>query len=273
MANLGAASVRVRARSTTIRNRPSSFETISSTTPRRAPRFPSIGPNRGGGISTLANPWTPFYWADYIADTGHLALDEHGVYLLLMAHYYRTRRPLPANAPVLHRICRCTSDAEKAAVDKVLGEFFSLDGDLYRHHRIEDELSKATDISEKRRAAANTKHQKDRHANALQMHSQSQSQSNPSAQSKSDSPSLETQSFHSKEKPSQKDFEARDRRKLAEAFRRIELQIEASVGSGCRLTEKEIFELACRDAGISVERGLEVEESGRKWPQSLGASA
>jgi hypothetical protein len=91
-----------------------------------------------------------------------------------------------------------------------------------------------------------------------------------------DPPSAEDQSFHSKEKNySQTDFDARDRRKLADAFKNIALRLEASVGSGFRPTEKEIFEWACRDAGISVERGLDVEERGKKWPQPqpLGASA
>ena len=109
-----------------------------------------------------ANAWGAFYWGDYIADTGHLTLAQHGAYLLLMAHYYRTRRPLPANADQLHRVCRCTNDADRAAVDEVLAEFFSLDGDGYRQSRIDRELAKAIDISEKRRAAANAKHQKSR---------------------------------------------------------------------------------------------------------------
>src|SRR5437016_13313950 len=89
----------------------------------------------------MADPWSAFYWADYVADTGHLSLAEHGAYLLVMAHYYRTRRPLPANASVLHRICRCTTDAEKHATEEVLIQFFSLDGDVYRHKRIDVELA------------------------------------------------------------------------------------------------------------------------------------
>jgi len=132
----------------------------------------------------MADAWSAFYWADYVADTGHLTLAQHGAYLLLMAHYYRTHRPLSANASVLHRVCRCTTDADKSAVEEVLAEFFTLDGDVYRQHRIDRELAKAVDISEKRRAAANAKQQKSRasavaHAQQIQvqMHTQSQSQS------------------------------------------------------------------------------------------------
>ncbi len=93
---------------------------------------------------------------------------------------------------------------------------------------------------------------------------------------KPDPPSLENESFYSKEKNySQTDFDARDRRKLADAFKKIDLQLQASVGSGTSITQQQFYEWACREAGISVERALEVEERGKQWPQSqpLGASA
>ena len=128
----------------------------------------------------MANAWSAFYWGDYVADTGHLSLPEHGAYLLLMAHYYRTRRPLPANASVLHRVCRCTTDADRAATDRIVQEFFIRDGDMYRHHRIDRELTKAFSLSEVRRAAANARYEKQRAANAdahaMQMPIQSQPQ-------------------------------------------------------------------------------------------------
>lgn len=127
----------------------------------------------------MATPWSPFYWGDYIADTGHLSLAAHGAYVLLMAHYYRTRRPLDANASVLHRVCRCTTDSDKLAVEQVLAEFFVLDGQTYRHHRIDHELIKAAEKSEVRRAAANVRHHGKPDANALQMHTQPQPQPQP----------------------------------------------------------------------------------------------
>jgi uncharacterized protein YdaU (DUF1376 family) len=135
----------------------------------------------------MADAWSAFYWADYVADTAHLTLAQHGAYLLLMAHYYRTRRPLSANASVLHRVCRCTTDADKSAVEEVLAEFFTLDGGVYRQHRIDRELAKAADISEKRRAAAKVKHQKSRasagaHAQEMQVHMHTQSQPQPQSQ-------------------------------------------------------------------------------------------
>lgn len=136
--------------------------------------------------------WTAFYWADHLADTAHLSLAEHGAYILLMSHYYKTRRPLPANAEQVHRICRCTTDADRAASDFVLAEFFTMDGDVYRHGRIDRELDKASNISEKRRSAAFRSHRQPRRktganapANAEQMHTQPQPQSQPYAQPQS----------------------------------------------------------------------------------------
>jgi len=113
-----------------------------------------------------------------------------------MAHYYRTRRPLSANAVQMHRVCRCTTDANRNACDQVLREFFVLEDGVYRHHRIDQELAKAIGISEVRRAAAHEKHRKRTDANAVQMQSK---RSANATQSQSQSQSqLELQSQESK---------------------------------------------------------------------------
>lgn len=112
---------------------------------------------------------------------------QHGAYQLLMQHYYLKARPLPANAELLHRVCRCTNDAERSAMDSVLREFFNLTDGVYRHTRIDDELEKSKKISEKRSAAAKSRHANDSasdaanadaiaHANAEQKDTQSQPQ-------------------------------------------------------------------------------------------------
>jgi uncharacterized protein YdaU (DUF1376 family) len=102
-------------------------------------------------------PWIPFYFADYIADTAALSLAEHGAYLLLMAEAYRHggRLPCDRNADAspshrtLHRLCRCEDEKERWAVDAVLRRFFLFEGDYYRHPRIEKELARRVERSEK----------------------------------------------------------------------------------------------------------------------------
>lgn len=130
----------------------------------------------------MSMSWTAFYWRDYIANTGHLSLQEHGAYLLLMAHYYMTGNPIPANAEQMHRICRCTTDAEKSAAESVLAQFFIEQDGQHHHERIDDELKKSNEISEKRAKAARMRQQMQSNssanadASAVQKHTQPQPQ-------------------------------------------------------------------------------------------------
>ncbi len=121
----------------------------------------------------MKNPWTAFYWNDYSGDTSHLTMMEHGAYFLLLSHYYVTGKPLDANASLLHRVCRAFADAEKSAVDSVLGMFFTLKGGHYHNARADKEIAKSTDIRIKRSKAASCKW----NANAMQVHTQPQPQS------------------------------------------------------------------------------------------------
>lgn len=94
------------------------------------------------------------FWADYIADTGHLTSVENSAYLMLIAHYWRTGEPLPNDDARLQRASRTTTSEWKRARAAVL-EFFTLDGDedLWRHKRIDRELGLMRERYERRRAA------------------------------------------------------------------------------------------------------------------------
>lgn len=131
----------------------------------------------------MARPWYPFYWRDYAGDTAHLTMVQHGAYLLLMQHYYLKGAALPANAELLHRVCRCTTDTERDAVQAVLGEFFALVDGEYHHARIDAELEKSRKISKVRKEAAESRHAKaganadaNAPANTVQKHTQPQPQ-------------------------------------------------------------------------------------------------
>jgi uncharacterized protein YdaU (DUF1376 family) len=97
--------------------------------------------------------WTAVEWEAYDRKTAHLSLAADGAYRRLLSHYYRTRKPLPANAEILLRVCRVFDDAEKAAVMLVVEEFFTLEDDGYHNRRADEELEKQAQVSEKRREA------------------------------------------------------------------------------------------------------------------------
>ena len=105
--------------------------------------------------------WYPRYSGDYRAKTAGLSLIQHGAYTLLLDEYYNTEKPLPANASVLHRICSALAQDEKDAIDFILVNFFTKTDDGYKNKRVEEELAKRVDISDKRKKAANLRHAKD----------------------------------------------------------------------------------------------------------------
>lgn len=78
---------------------------------------------------------------DYARDTAHLSMLEHGAYTLLLDRYYATEQPLPADQ--IHRLARARSRDERAAVDAVLAEFFTLSDGLWHHKRADHEVEKA----------------------------------------------------------------------------------------------------------------------------------
>jgi hypothetical protein len=79
-----------------------------------------------------------------------------------------------------------------------------------------------------------------------------------------------------KKKPrfTQSDFDARDLRKMNEAYQELARLQSAGVGGrGDSLSEKQVFEWVCQRSGITVVRGIELEALQRKWPDSGGMNA
>lgn len=91
---------------------------------------------------TPVNYWKR-YVGDYLRDTGHLSLAEHGAYTLLLDHYYSTQRPLPEAMESLNRLCRAIGQVEQKAVAAIAEQFFPIGEDGLRHnHRADEELTK-----------------------------------------------------------------------------------------------------------------------------------
>lgn len=82
---------------------------------------------------------------DYAKKAGHLSVLEHGVYTLLLDAYY-DREQAPTRAEAL-RQARARTPEEIAAVDAVLSDFFTLEGDRYTQRRVEEEFVKAEQVA------------------------------------------------------------------------------------------------------------------------------
>lgn len=89
----------------------------------------------------------------YKKKTAELSLVEHGVYTLLLDHYYATEKPLAAEASRLSRICGAITPEEQRAVQHVADKFFPVATDGLRHNeRADEELGIAQATIEKQRS-------------------------------------------------------------------------------------------------------------------------
>jgi uncharacterized protein YdaU (DUF1376 family) len=96
----------------------------------------------------MKRPWMPLYVGDYLGDTGHLTTTQHGAYLLLMMHYWRTDG-LPNDDKQLATITKLPL---RIWLDyrETLQAFFY---EGWQHKRIEQELDKMRRTSKGRAEA------------------------------------------------------------------------------------------------------------------------
>jgi uncharacterized protein YdaU (DUF1376 family) len=108
---------------------------------------------------------------DYIGDTAHLSLLEHGVYTRLLDVYYMREEPIPADQA--HRLVGARTPEEREAVDSILREFFRLEGDGWRNKRCDDELARYQSKQDKARQSASARWaHSDGNADAMRTHSE-----------------------------------------------------------------------------------------------------
>lgn len=107
-----------------------------------------------------ALPYMQFYVADYLADTAHLTAAQHGAYLLLMFNYWQRGKPLNNANERLTNVARMSNE-EWLEAKPALAEFFEIDGDEWRHARIDRDLeavnSKSSKASNAGKASAASK--------------------------------------------------------------------------------------------------------------------
>lgn len=131
----------------------------------------------------------PFYIGDYLADTSHLSAAEHGAYLLLLFHYWRTSSPLIDEDSALARISRMTKaewKSSKATIRAFFKEALINGCHVLTHTRVEKEMVKAGERYASRKAvsdAANAARQAKRQALLQGSHEGSLEHSQPQPQS------------------------------------------------------------------------------------------
>lgn len=92
--------------------------------------------------------WMPLNVGDYLADTGHLSTTQHGAYLLLIMHYWR-KKELPTDDKQLAAIAKLPLRIWLDMKETIQAFFF----DGWRHKRIEAEIQRRNEVSEKRAIA------------------------------------------------------------------------------------------------------------------------
>lgn len=91
--------------------------------------------------------YVQFHVGDWDSSTRLLSPLEKGIYIDLLMLYYSVERPLMRSE--CERISRAYAPEEKAALEYVLDRFFHREGDVYTHHRCDEEIAKAAEKSKK----------------------------------------------------------------------------------------------------------------------------
>lgn len=109
----------------------------------------------------------PLHVGDYLRDTGHLTVAEHGAYMLLIMRYWQDGG-LPGDEGMIRRYSLLSAE-QWIESRPVLAALFD---EGWKHKRIDAELAKASEIIGKRKASAERMHS-NRRASAVQVQSES----------------------------------------------------------------------------------------------------
>lgn len=130
--------------------------------------------------------YMPFYTGDYLRDTRHLSMSEHGAYLLMLSYCWDAKGPLPLDERKLLGICNARSGDEIEAVRRVVIEFFVRMDDGWYNHRMQKEVERSEALSKARSEAGRSGYE----AKAKQLPNKRQSSAKHKPLSSSSSSSL-----------------------------------------------------------------------------------
>lgn len=85
----------------------------------------------------MSRAWMPWYIGDYLRDTGHLTTEQHGAYLLLLAHCWQ-HGSIPADHRERAAVVRLSPKRWKT-IGQPVAKFFKTDG---THGRVTMEIEK-----------------------------------------------------------------------------------------------------------------------------------
>jgi uncharacterized protein YdaU (DUF1376 family) len=94
-----------------------------------------------------------FYMGDYLRDTAHLSMAEHGAYFLMLQNYYATQKPLPSG-DALYRMLRAQTKPEKEAIDSIVKQFWVRSAEGITNARADKEIESAAVQADKNRIIA-----------------------------------------------------------------------------------------------------------------------
>lgn len=85
----------------------------------------------------------PHHIGDYLRDTSHLTLVEHGAYRRMLDLYYASEKPLPLDPVWICRLVRAEHETEREAVKFILEQFFEQKEDGWHSKRADAEIKAA----------------------------------------------------------------------------------------------------------------------------------
>jgi len=131
----------------------------------------------------------PLHIGDYVTKAGHLSLLEDGAYNRLLRIYYDKEKPLPVDLATVQRLAGARGKDEKAAIERVLYEFFRLCDDGWRNEKADEVIASFYKKSDKARESAAARwaakarvsmaEASERNANAMRTHCEGNATHNP----------------------------------------------------------------------------------------------
>jgi len=97
-------------------------------------------------MSKAPTDWMPLNVGEYLADTMDLSAEQHGAYFMLIMHYWKNRGPIKDDKTLQN-----VSKISWKNTQEILQRFFKLSDGLWCHKRIDEELSTALEMQQKKK--------------------------------------------------------------------------------------------------------------------------